>query len=47
MMRYNIGDYSDATEFLTLLARKHGKLGKGGKPRLNMAAKSILNDWNS
>jgi len=42
-----MGDYSDATEFLTLLARKHGKLGKGGKPRLNMAAKSILNDWNS
>lgn len=47
MMRYNIGDYSDTTEFLTLLARKHGKLGKGGKPRLNIAAKSILNDWNS
>lgn len=47
MMRYNIADYADATEFLTLLARKHGKLGKGGKPRLNMAAKSILNDWNS
>jgi len=47
MMRYNIGDYSDTNEFLALLAKKHGKLAKGGKPRLNIAAKSILNDWNS
>uniref|UniRef100_H2Z4T2 Guanine nucleotide-binding protein-like 3 N-terminal domain-containing protein n=1 Tax=Ciona savignyi TaxID=51511 RepID=H2Z4T2_CIOSA len=47
MMRYNITNYSDETEFLELLARKQGKLLKGGLPNVDFAAKSVLHDWNS
>ncbi|XP_078494917.1 guanine nucleotide-binding protein-like 3 homolog [Ciona intestinalis] len=47
MMRYNITDYKDEMEFLQLLAKKQGKLLKGGVPNVDFAAKSVLHDWNS
>jgi len=43
---YMIPDFSSVTEFLIHIAGKRGKLGKGGKPELNAAAKTILQDWN-
>lgn len=33
------------TDFLVQVARKRGRLGKGGVPNLNAAAKSVLADW--
>lgn len=35
----------DFEDFLTQLARKHGKLLKGNEPDLNTAAKCVLHDW--
>lgn len=35
----------DATHFLTLLAKKSGKLLKGGEPDTQTVAKMVLNDW--
>ncbi|XP_059179465.1 guanine nucleotide-binding protein-like 3 homolog [Physella acuta] len=46
-LHYNIPDYSDANEFLTLLAKRMGKLKKGGIPDVNRAARGMLQDWNS
>lgn len=33
------------TDFLVQVARKRGRLGKGGLPNLNSAAMSVLSDW--
>ena len=46
-LQYNIGTYANVQEFLGLVARKLGKLSKGGVPNHDMAARIILNDWNS
>ena len=37
------GDYT--TDYLVQVARKRGRLGKGGVPNLESAAKCVLNDW--
>ncbi|KAG5440453.1 hypothetical protein PCK2_000481 [Pneumocystis canis] len=34
-----------ATDFLIHIARKKGRLGKGGVPQLESAAKAVINDW--
>lgn len=34
-----------ATDFLIQVARKRGRLGKGGIPDLNSAALAVVNDW--
>lgn len=47
MMKYNIESFSDVDQFLTLIAKRYGKLKKGGRPNINQAAKQVLNDWNS
>lgn len=44
---YSIADFSNATEFLSLVAKKYGKLLKGGVPNVVAAAKIVLQDWNS
>ncbi|KAF8308565.1 P-loop containing nucleoside triphosphate hydrolase protein [Clavulina sp. PMI_390] len=44
---YNVPAYSNAAEFLTMVALSRGRLGKGGAPDHLAAARSILNDWNS
>lgn len=42
---YGIRGWSSATEFLEMLARKSGKLLRGGEPDLDGVAKSVLNDF--
>ncbi|KZO91950.1 P-loop containing nucleoside triphosphate hydrolase protein [Calocera viscosa TUFC12733] len=44
---YQIPPYKDAHEFLIMLALSRGRLGKGGKPDLDTAARSVLRDWNT
>merc|ERR1712083_1147033 len=46
-LQYNIATYANVHEFLGLVARKLGKLTKGGIPNHDMAARIVLNDWNS
>ncbi|XP_013924563.1 PREDICTED: guanine nucleotide-binding protein-like 3 [Thamnophis sirtalis] len=45
MLHYNIPDYRNSLEFLTLLAQKRGMLKKGGFPDTEGAAKLLLCDW--
>lgn len=45
MEHYSVADFHTAPEFLSLLARRQGKLRKGGLPDCDKAAKSILMDW--
>lgn len=42
---YHIADWVDDLDFLTQLAKQTGKLGKGGEPDVQTAAKMILFDW--
>ena len=42
---YKLAAWADADDFLTQVARNAGKLGKGGDPDLNTAAKMVLYDW--
>jgi nuclear GTP-binding protein len=37
--------WKDAEEFLTILAKKMGKLGKGGEPDFTTTARIVLYDW--
>lgn len=43
---YEISGWNDATEFIELLARKHGRLLKGGEPDEQGIAKLVINDFN-
>ncbi|NXR63623.1 GNL3 protein, partial [Rhadina sibilatrix] len=45
MMHYNIPDFRDPEEFLSLLAQKRGMLKKGGVPDIENMAKLVLYDW--
>uniref|UniRef100_A0A1A8BK17 Guanine nucleotide binding protein-like 3 (Nucleolar)-like n=2 Tax=Nothobranchius kadleci TaxID=1051664 RepID=A0A1A8BK17_NOTKA len=45
MEHYGVPDFQTAREFLLLLARRQGKLRKGGLPDTDKAAKSVLMDW--
>lgn len=42
---YGIHEWQDSEDFLTQLARKSGKLLKGGEPDLRTIATCVLNDW--
>lgn len=42
MMHYNIPEYKSCDQFLSLVARKLGRLKKGARPDINAAAKSVL-----
>ncbi|KAM5443473.1 GTPase required for pre-60S ribosomal subunit nuclear export and maturation [Microsporum ferrugineum] len=42
---YEIKGFADATEFLSILARKGGRLLKGGEPDVNSVAKMVINDF--
>jgi len=42
---YDIGPFADATEFLETLARKGGRLLRGGEADLDGVAKMVLNDF--
>ncbi|ANB14780.1 putative GTPase NOG2 [Sugiyamaella lignohabitans] len=43
---YEVSGWKNATEFLELIARKHGRLLKGGEPDESGVAKLVLNDFN-
>lgn len=42
---YSVSGYTTATQFLELLARKGGRLLKGGEADVNGVAKMVLNDF--
>jgi len=43
---YNLPDFSNALEFITMLALSSGRLLKGGTPDVLSAARQVLMDWN-
>lgn len=43
---YEVSGWSNANEFLELIARKHGRLLKGGEPDEAGVARMVLNDFN-
>ncbi|XP_003973683.1 guanine nucleotide-binding protein-like 3 isoform X1 [Takifugu rubripes] len=44
-LQYNIPNFRNALEFLTMLAKKRGYLQKGGLPNTEQAATVFLADW--
>ncbi|XP_068931403.1 guanine nucleotide-binding protein-like 3-like protein [Petaurus breviceps papuanus] len=42
---YGIPDFETCAQFLVLLARRLGRLKKGGAPDREKAARAVLNDW--
>lgn len=47
MTFYRLTEFTTVREFLTLVAKRFGKLLKGGIYDINSAAKKVLQDWNS
>lgn len=47
MLHYNLPDFSSVDEFLALLAKRQGRLKKGGIPDSGKAARAVLQDWTS
>ncbi|XP_029908440.1 guanine nucleotide-binding protein-like 3 isoform X2 [Myripristis murdjan] len=45
MLQYNVPDFRNSLEFLTLFAKKRGYLQKGGVPNTELAATTFLADW--
>ncbi|CAL8255752.1 unnamed protein product [Arctogadus glacialis] len=45
MLQYNIPDYRNSLEFITLLAKKRGYLMKGGVANMEQSATTFLDDW--
>lgn len=45
MQHFSVPDFQNTTEFLAYLAKRQGKLKKGGMPDHEKAAKAVLNDW--
>ena len=43
---YCIPEFADVHEFLSHVARRHGRLRKGGVPDVDAAARVVLHDWN-
>lgn len=46
MQIYQVPAFNNGQEFLLAVARRQGKLKKGGLPNFEAAAKAVLNDWN-
>jgi len=42
---YKIEKWTDSVDFLEQMAKKSGKLFKGGEPDIGSVAKMVLNDW--
>lgn len=45
MLQYNVPDFRNSLEFLTLLAKKRGYLMKGGVANMEQSATAFLDDW--
>ncbi|KAL1491197.1 hypothetical protein ABEB36_011833 [Hypothenemus hampei] len=42
---YKVEDWTDSIDFLEKMARRSGRLLKGGEPDISSVAKMVLNDW--
>ena len=42
---FSVADWTDHIDFLTQIAVRCGRLGKGGEPDINMVAVGVINDW--
>jgi len=42
---YKLSSWTDHIDFLEQLAKRSGRLGKGGEPDINVISKMVLNDW--
>ena len=42
MLHYNLPEFDDCDSFLALLAKRSGRMKKGGRPDLNAAAKQVF-----
>lgn len=42
---YKITEWEDSVDFLEQIARRSGKLTKGGQPDINTTARMVLTDW--
>jgi len=42
---YKLSEWKDHIDFLEQLAKRSGRLGKGGEPDLNTVSKMVMNDW--
>uniref|UniRef100_A0A1I8G5A5 CP-type G domain-containing protein n=1 Tax=Macrostomum lignano TaxID=282301 RepID=A0A1I8G5A5_9PLAT len=47
MVFYSLPQFSTAEEFLIILAKRMGKLKRGGLPDTAAAGRKVLNDWSS
>jgi len=47
MALYQVPAFRDPADFLIQVARRQGRLLKGGLPNIEAAARAILNDWNA
>jgi nuclear GTP-binding protein len=47
LIQYEIADFNTTVEFLTNVAFRRGKLGKGGIPDLESSARLVITDWNA
>lgn len=47
IMHYKLSNYETTEEFLSLLAKRSGKLKKGGVPHITKAARLVLHHWNT
>ncbi|KAM6927812.1 guanine nucleotide-binding protein-like 3 [Xenentodon cancila] len=45
VLQYNVADFRNSLEFLTMFAKKRGYLLKGGVPNTEQAAATFLSDW--
>ncbi|XP_042356958.1 guanine nucleotide-binding protein-like 3 [Plectropomus leopardus] len=45
MLQYNVPDFRNSVEFLTMFAKKRGYLQKGAVPNTEQAATAFLADW--
>lgn len=45
MLQYNVPDFRNSLEFLSMFAKKRGYLQKGGVPNMEQAATAFLADW--
>ncbi|OTF70694.1 hypothetical protein BLA29_012703, partial [Euroglyphus maynei] len=43
---YGLTEFNTVQEFLTLIAKRFGKINKGGRLNLEASAKKVLHDWN-
>ncbi|CAJ0581396.1 unnamed protein product, partial [Mesorhabditis spiculigera] len=47
MLHYTIAEFDSCDKFLSLVARKLGRLKKGGVADVDAAARHVLQDWNT